>query len=89
MVVIEDESLRSESIGLVARLRGTGRAVEYALTPTKADKQVKRALELGANETVRLEKGENGALTLRLRRLSTREEAVMSGLEAGRYFGWE
>src|SRR3954468_15686881 len=44
--VIEDESLRGETLRLVQQLRDKGRGVEYSLTPAKPDKQFKRALEL-------------------------------------------
>lgn len=45
VVLVEDETLRPESLGLVQRLRESGRAVDYSLTPMKSDKQFKRALE--------------------------------------------
>ena len=86
VVVIEDETMRPRSIGLVARLREAGRAVDYALTPTKVDKQIKRALELGAKETMRLEKDENGEVKIRVRRLATREEAVIREGEMGKVY---
>ncbi len=84
VVIIEDESMRLESMGLVARLREAGRSVEYALTPAKADKQIKRALELGAKETLRLERGEHGEIEIRRRWLATREESLISWAEVGK-----
>src|SRR5499427_7114470 len=54
-VLIEDETLRPVSLKLVHDLRSAGHVVEYALTPMKADKQFKRAQELKAARTMRLE----------------------------------
>jgi histidyl-tRNA synthetase len=71
-VMIEDEALRPISLKLVHDLRAAGFAVEYPLTPTKPDKQFKRAQELKINRTVRLD---NDAY-VRIRNLKTREEVV-------------
>jgi histidyl-tRNA synthetase len=71
-VLIEDETLRLESLKLVQELRAGGRGVDYALTPTKPDKQFKRAQELKAAFTARMESGS----TIKLRNLKTREEAT-------------
>ncbi len=76
VVLVEDETLRGESLGLVQRLREAGRAVDYTLTPLKADKQFKRALELGAGHWARLERGEDGGLVVRVKDLKTRVERV-------------
>jgi len=73
-VMIEDETLRSQSLKLVQDLRAAGLVVEYALTPTKPDKQFKRALELKTGLTA---KAEAGAL-VRIRNLKTKEELVVS-----------
>ncbi len=78
VVLVEDESLRSESIGVVQRLREAGWAVDYSLTPAKGDKQFKRAMELGAAWTVRLERAPDGAITARVKNLRTREEQRVS-----------
>lgn len=78
VVVIEDESLRADSLRLVQALREAGHAVEYALTPTKGDKQFKRALELGALNTVRLERGPDGAIAARVRNLATRADTIVA-----------
>jgi len=75
-VLIEDESLRGESLGVIQRLRAAGQVVEYSLTPAKGDKQFKRALELKAKKTVRLERGGDGVLVARVKNLVTREEQV-------------
>jgi len=77
-VVIEDETLRGPSLKLVQVLREAGRGVEFPLTATKADKQIKRALELGALKTVRMEASPDGPLGVRIRDLTTREERVVS-----------
>jgi histidyl-tRNA synthetase len=74
VVLIEDETLRSASLGLIQELRDAGLSTDYALTPTKADKQFKRALELKAKFTVRLEDPNS----VRAKQLATREESVCS-----------
>lgn len=83
-VLIEDESLRGESLGLVQRLREAGRAVEFPLTATKSDKQFKRALELGSARTVRLERQSDGVVQVRVKELATRSESVLAPVEAER-----
>jgi histidyl-tRNA synthetase len=72
VVLIEDETLRPQALKLVQTLRAAGRVVEYALTPTKPDKQFKRAQELKAAFTAKVE-GEGG---VRIRNLKTRAENV-------------
>lgn len=74
--LIEDESLRAESLRLIQQLRSAGLAVDYALTPSKPDKQFKRAQELKAAFTVRLQRGEADAVFARIKDLRTREEKV-------------
>lgn len=76
VVLVEDESLRIESLKVVQQLRESGRAVDYSLTPAKGDKQFKRALELGAAYTVRLERGTDGVVISKVKNLKTREEKV-------------
>jgi histidyl-tRNA synthetase len=71
-VLVEDEGLRAQSLKLVQELRAGGFAVEYSLTPAKADKQFKRAQELKAGFTVKLE---NDAYA-RIRNSATRTELV-------------
>ena len=75
-VLIEDESLRLDSLLVIEQLRAAGKVVEYSLTPAKGDKQFKRALELKAKETVRLERGADGTVVARVKNLATREEKV-------------
>lgn len=71
-VLIEDENLRAPSLKLIHDLRAGGASVEYAFTPTKADKQFKRAQELKARFTLKVESGSG-----RLRNLKTREEKLL------------
>ncbi len=73
--LIEDEALRSQSLKLIHDLRAKGLAVEYSLTPTKPDKQFKRAQELKAAFTIRME---NDAY-VRIRNFKTRQE-ITSGV---------
>jgi histidyl-tRNA synthetase len=75
-MLIEDEALRSDSLKAIQDLRAAGQAVEYPLTPAKGDKQFKRALELKAKQTIRLERGADGRLSARVRNLATREERI-------------
>src|SRR5579863_642071 len=82
-VLIEDEALRTESLKLVHDLREAGYAVEYPLTPTKPDKQFKRAQELKAGHTARLENDSY----VRVRNLKTREEIVTGIGGAGNHLG--
>ena len=76
LVMIEDEALRPQSLGLVQALREGGRVVEYSLTPAKSDKQFKRALELASRFTARIERNEDGTVAVRLKNLSNRTELV-------------
>ncbi len=78
VVLVEDESLRSESLGVVQAVRESGRSVEFSLVPSKGDKQFKRALELGATRTLRVERGEDSHLRVRIKDLKTREERLVA-----------
>jgi histidyl-tRNA synthetase len=71
-VLIEEESLRAQSLKLIHDLRAVGYAVEYPLTPAKPDKQFKRAQELKVAYTVRLENSDY----VRIRDFKTRKELV-------------
>lgn len=77
-VLIEDESLRLRSLGLVHALRAAGLAVEYPLTSAKTDKQFKRVQELKVAHTAKVE----GASAVRIRNLRTREEFVCDAAAA-------
>lgn len=76
--LIENEALRGDSLQLVQHLREAGYAVDYSLTPAKSDKQFKRAMELKARFTVRLELNQNQELLVRMKNLKTREERIVS-----------
>lgn len=76
-VLIEDESQRASALSLIQQLRDEGLAVEYSLTQLKADKQFKRALELGARFTAKAE-GDS----LRIKNLATRDERLLSRPDA-------
>ena len=82
-VLIEDETLRGISLKLVHDLRAAGYAVDYPLTPTKADKQFKRAQDLKVAYTARLD---NDAY-VRIRNLKTREEIVAGVSDAANHLG--
>ena len=77
VVLVEDESLRAESLRIVQAVRESGRSVEFSLVPAKGDKQFKRALELGAARTLRVERGEDSQLRVRIKDLKTREERTV------------
>jgi histidyl-tRNA synthetase len=55
-VLIEDETVRGESLSLIQQAREAGLSTDYSITPMKGDKQFKRARELRARRTVRLER---------------------------------
>jgi histidyl-tRNA synthetase len=86
--LIDEETLRPDSLHLIAQLRNSGWAVDYGLTPAKPDKQFKRAVELGAAATVKLERQPDGKCSVRLKNLRTRTEqlveasAVVAALQA-------
>jgi histidyl-tRNA synthetase len=58
-VVVEDEQLRPESLRLIHDLRRALR-VDYSLTPARPDKQIKRALELGARFAAKVQRSDAG-----------------------------
>jgi len=63
---------------LIQDLREAGVAVEYSLTPLKSEKQFKRALELKARFTARLENPQAQPATVRLKNLHDRTETVLA-----------
>lgn len=86
--LIEDESLRLQSLSLVQQLRNAGLSVEYPLTRTKPDKQFKRAQELQATFTARLEADPaSGAFTVKARNIQTRQESTAPIATAASLFG--
>jgi histidyl-tRNA synthetase len=76
--LIEDESVRAESLSLIQQLRGEGLAVDYSLAPAKPDKQFKRAQELKAAHTFKLERSPAGQIQVKVKNLATREEATLA-----------
>ncbi len=80
--LIEDEALRADSLKLITELRGAGKVVEYSFTPLKPDKQFKRAMELNAANTARIERTADGALQVKVKNLKTREERVVGLADA-------
>jgi histidyl-tRNA synthetase len=56
--------------------------VDYSLTPAKPDKQFKRAQELNAAHTIKIERLAEGTLVSRIRNLKAREEKVVNVAEA-------
>ena len=75
--LIDDEELREPSAHLIHELRGQGYAIEYSFTPAKSDKQFKRAVELNARCTIKLERNETGDLRVKLKNLRTRTEKAV------------
>ncbi len=75
--LIEDEVLRSASLKLIQDLRQAGFTVDYSFVPNKPDKQFKRALELNAAFTVKLERAGTGEFAIKVKNLQTREERVL------------
>lgn len=75
--VVEDEAFRAETLHLVQWFRDLGLVVEYSLTPAKADKQLKRALELGAKYVVTLRNDARGERMSYWKNLATREEQAL------------
>jgi histidyl-tRNA synthetase len=74
--LIEDETLRPASLKLIQDLRSAGLAADYSLTPAKSDKQFKRALELSAAHTIKLERDQTGAVVARIKNLKTKVEKL-------------
>lgn len=80
VVVVEDESLRTESLRLVQDLRSTV-SVDYSFTPAKPDKQFKRAMELRARCAAKLERGEGDRPVILVRDLATRAETRVATVQ--------
>jgi histidyl-tRNA synthetase len=72
--LIEDPALRGASLKVIQELRSAGLTVDYSLTPAKSDKQFKRAQELNAACSLRLDRSPAGELLARVKNLKTREE---------------
>jgi histidyl-tRNA synthetase len=74
--LIEDESLRGESLKWIQQMRSAGIVTEFSLTPVKSDKQFKRAQELKAATIVKIHKNDAGKISFKIRNLTTREEKI-------------
>ena len=85
--LIEDETLRAASLKLIQDLRAAGFVVDYSLTPTKSDKQFKRAQELKAANTLKVERNLAGELVAKVKNLKTRQETVVPVSEAATRLG--
>jgi histidyl-tRNA synthetase len=72
--LIEEEALRDASLKVITELRTAGFGVDYSFTPLKPDKQFKRALEVNAAFSVRLEAVPDVGLRVRVKNLRTRAE---------------
>ena len=81
--LVEDETLRAESLRLIQELRAAGLAVDYSFTAAKSDKQFKRAQELKAAHTIKLERNQAGERVARIKSLRTRQEALVPPAGAG------
>ena len=80
-VLIEDETLRAPSLKLIQDLRAAGFAVEYPLTSAKPDKQFKRAQELKAAFTAKVE----SESYVRIRNLKSRDEITAGFADAANH----
>ena len=76
-VLIEDESLRDQSLFLVQQLRDAGLVTEYPLVPTKSDKQFKRALELNSRFTLRVQL-KDGREVASVKNLASQQQTEMA-----------
>lgn len=85
-VLIEDEALRQRSLKVLQDLRAAGHSVDYSLTPAKPDKQFKRAQEIGARHTVRLQQNPDGEAVAKIKNLQSREEKSVSAAEVIGHF---
>jgi histidyl-tRNA synthetase len=84
--IIEDESLRSESLGMIQELRCSGYSVDYSMLPSKPDKQFKRAQDLKARRVIRLQREPSGNLLVSVKDLGTRQEVTLPRSEADTAF---
>jgi histidyl-tRNA synthetase len=79
-VLVENESARPQALRLVQDLRRHF-TVDYSLTPMKADKQFKRALDANAFFTAKIEEQTCGQSIIRLRDLASRQESTAATVE--------
>ncbi len=81
-LLIESEAHRPASLAFLQQCREAGLRADYSLTPAKSDKQFKRALELQATATARLEPAEGQGPMVRVKHLAQRAETVLPQAEA-------
>lgn len=81
-VLIEDEALRNESLSCIQRFREQGHSVEYSLVPTNPDKQFKKAQDLKAIHSARIEVTPEGNRLLWIKELKSRAEVRLPVNEA-------
>lgn len=83
--LVEDEALRPQSLKLIQDLRQSAFNVDYPLTPMKGNKQFKRAQELGAEFTLRIE----GEQVVIKNMASRQEQRVNPEALVDRVFDWQ
>jgi histidyl-tRNA synthetase len=83
--LIEEEAWRAESLKLIQDLRSAGFAVEFSLTAAKSDKQFKRARDLQAAWTAKMEQSDSGEMMTRIKNLATREERLVRWIEVAEH----
>jgi len=72
--IVEEDSMRGESLKLIQSLRQAGLAVDYSLDSPNPDRQFKRAVDANARHTIKLERQAGGALIAKIKALRTRQE---------------
>jgi len=77
--LIEDETLRLETLKGIQKIRECKLSTDYSLTPLKSEKQFKRAIELKSKYTFKLENKD--VISYIVKDLSTRQETRFSSLE--------
>ncbi len=85
--LIEEETLRNDTLKLIQTLRDKGLIVDYCLTPLKPEKQFKKALDARTSFTVRLEKAIDGNLMARIKNMDSREEKMVPAHEVTEHVG--
>ncbi|SPE50501.1 Histidine--tRNA ligase [Verrucomicrobia bacterium] len=81
--LIEEEALRAPSLKLIQELRAAGLAVDYPLMAAKSDRQFKRAQELHANYTIKIESTSSDGISVRIKDLKTRAENLCGPADVG------
>ena len=71
-LIIEDESLRASTLELAQQARDSDFSAEYSFNAVRGDKQFKKALELGARHTAKIDPDNPSDIVIRS--LVTRED---------------